>query len=691
MYFRALLFTLALGSSFVLAQSSKPLTAELLAELTGIVPGKSLTLGIKLTHEEGSHSYWVNPGGPGKPTALNWKLPDGFKASEPQWPTPHAMEFFDSINYGFEKEAVVLVKVETPSTLPVGSSVDLAVIVNALVCKDNCQPVKAEASLRLPVVEAEIIQESTQDLFKQARANLPVGLSNWTVAASQENGKAVLQLTPGEGANPEPGKIYFFSRTLEIDTQKAQTAVKSGGVFRLELGTVEDSKLGEGLDGVITAESGWLKNKPEVKAFDLKLKFGGSVGSAAAEPTSATPAANVSPTTTGQGTLSLLLFAFLGGLILNIMPCVFPVIGIKILGFVQQAGENKKAVILHGLAYTLGVLVCFWVLALLVKLLGLSWGGQLQNAAFVLGLCYFFVIFGLNMAGVFEIGASAVGLANAVQHKSGLGRSFFDGLLATVVATPCSAPFLGPALAWAISLSTVQALLVFSVIGLGLSAPYLVMSAFPQLVKYLPRPGSWMESFKQGMSFLLIATSGWLLWTLAGLVDEQKHLLMTFGAVMVAFGCWVYGRWCLPYKSKQARTIGGITAIAAIAGALMIGWPQKKTASKLEWAAWSPALMADLADQGELVYVDFTARWCATCQVNKHVYSDPQVIAAFKKHDVKLVKADWTDENPEIKAVLKSFNQEAVPVNILYGPDGPIIVNTDNLFASEILDALSKL
>jgi thiol:disulfide interchange protein len=667
-------------------ESEKPLRAELVAENNGVAPGNAFTVAVKMIHAEGSHSYWVNPGGPGKPTELKWTLPAGFTAGEPQWPAPHAMEFFGSINYGFEKEAVALVEITPPQDLAVGSTAELKVVVDALVCKNNCRPVKADAALSLTAAADAAPNDASKALFADARSHLPVSIASWSITAASENSAAVLSLTPGEGANADPGKLYFFSRTLEFDTQKPQEWKQEGATWKVTLTTAEEAKLAAGLDGVITAEKGWLKDKPEVHAFDVKVNFGQSVGAAVDNSKSAAASKGGD-----LSTVTLLFFAFIGGLILNVMPCVFPVIGIKVLGFVQQAGENKRTVVLHGLAYTLGVLVCFWALALLVKVLGLSWGGQLQSAGFVLALCYFFVAFGLNMAGVFEFGTSAVGLANTVQHQSGLGRSFFDGLLATVVATPCSAPFLAPALAWAISLSTAQSLLVFTIIGLGLSTPYLLLSIFPGLVKLLPRPGAWMESFKQGMSFLLIATAGYMLWTLGGLVDEQKHLFIIFGSVLVAFACWVYGRWCLPHKSSTSRLTGTAVTILSVVGALVLGWPPNKSEKKVDWIAWTPGLVADLVDQGEIAYVDFTARWCATCQVNKHVYGDPKVIAAFEKKGIKLVKADWTDNNPEIAKALKALNQEAVPVNVLYSQAGTVLVNNDNLSAQEILDALGKL
>ncbi len=392
-----------------------------------------------------------------------------------------------------------------------------------------------------------------------------------------------------------------------------------------------------------------------------------------AQPASSGASASATPSGSFAG---YLLFAFIGGLILNIMPCVFPVLGIKIMGVVQQAGGDKKQVVLHGFAYTAGVLVSFLALGALVISLGKSWGFQLQSPPFVFGLAAFFLIFALNMAGVFEIGASAVGVGAELQAKHGFGGSFFSGLLATVVATPCSAPFLGTALGVTLTLPPAQAMLIFTFIGLGLASPFLLLSFVPNLVAALPRPGAWMESFKQGMSFLLFGTVAFLLWVLTGMVEGQPLLFLLFGLVLIAMGGWVYGRWSLPHKPARTRMLAVIIALLFIGGGLAAGWPEKTTATShsavteggLEWGVWSEAKVAELQKAGTPVYIDFTAKWCFTCQVNKRVYKDASLQALFAQHKVALLKADWTNEDPTIKDALNKLGKAAVPVNVLYIP-----------------------
>lgn len=437
--------------------------------------------------------------------------------------------------------------------------------------------------------------------------------------------------------------------------------------------------------------------EPDPAAGEIFAKVGGDSPAAVPAQTAAEPAIN------GGGErrsfFAYLLLGLLGGLILNIMPCVFPVLGIKVMGVVQQAGEDRKRVLLHGLAYTAGVLVSFWALGGLVVVLGKGWGFQLQYPSFNFGLCAFFLIFALNMAGVFEIGTSAVGLGANLQAQQGLKGSFFSGLLATIVATPCSAPFLGTALPFAVSLPPAPAMLMFTMIGLGLAAPFLVLSLSPRLVSALPRPGAWMESFKQGMSFLLFGTAAYFVWVLTGMVEGQPLLFLLLGLVVVALGCWVYGRWSLPHKPARTRLIAMIVTFAFVGGGLLVGWPRPEAAPQLDadakiveqglvWEVWSPEKVAALRAANTPVYIDFTAKWCLTCQVNKRVYKDPGLQALFQKHKVTLLKADWTNENPAIKKALDDLGKAAVPVNALYVPGEakphilPELLTVDNVSAA---------
>lgn len=395
-----------------------------------------------------------------------------------------------------------------------------------------------------------------------------------------------------------------------------------------------------------------------------------------------------------DGMAKLILFGFLGGLILNIMPCVFPVLGIKITSVVQQSGEDKKVILMHGLIYTLGVLVCFWALAAVFQGLkaagsNVGWGFQLQYAPFVFAIVLILAVFALNMAGLFEVGTSAVGVGGDLQRKSGLSGSFFSGLFATVVATPCAAPLLANALPVALALPLFSSLAFFTVIGLGLASPFLVLSLFPSLLKLLPRPGAWMESFKQGMSYLMLGAAAYFVWVLMGLISEESQRDLLIGLVLVAMACWIYGRWCVPHKPKKTQTKALITAVLTVVLGVWWAWPQPK---ETFWREWSPELVRTLHQDKKPVYVDFTARWCATCQVNHRVYKDESLKEEFKKRGITMLKADWTNPDDRISDALAELKRAAVPVNVLYipGRDEPLIL-PNNLTVENVKAALAEL
>jgi thiol:disulfide interchange protein DsbD len=374
------------------------------------------------------------------------------------------------------------------------------------------------------------------------------------------------------------------------------------------------------------------------------------------------------------------------------MPCVFPVLGIKILGFVNQAGHDKKKVVMHGLVFALGVLLSFWSLATVLAILRaggdkIGWGFQLQSPAFVFTLACVMLVFAMNMSGVFEFGLSATGVGSDLQMKSGYAGSFFTGVLATVVATPCSAPFLAPALGAALALSTLESFAIFTAIATGLAAPYLLLSIFPQAVKILPRPGAWMETFKQFMAFPLYATVGYLVWVLAGQTTDEGLQNVLFGLVLIALAIWVYGRWNAPGASAGRARFGvaGLVLVAAVG--LWLGWPHNAAARsaaamasgapEVVWEPWSKEAVAKLRAEGRPIYVDFTARWCATCQANKKLlFHNDEVLRTFAAKKIAALRGDWTNQDPRITAELAAYNRSAVPFNVIWlpGQEAPVIL-----------------
>jgi thiol:disulfide interchange protein DsbD len=322
----------------------------------------------------------------------------------------------------------------------------------------------------------------------------------------------------------------------------------------------------------------------------------------------------------------------------------------------------------------------------------LGWGFQLQSPVFVFGLAAVMLVFALNMSGLFEFGLSATGTGAGLQMKSGLTGSFFTGVLATVVATPCSAPFLAPALGAALALSTFQSFVVFTAIALGLSLPYLLLSAFPGAVKLLPRPGAWMETFKQFMAFPLYATVGYLVWVLAGQVTENGLLTVFFGLVLIAMGIWVYGRWRAPGSSPGRARFGLVGGLVLLALGAWTGWPQPPAPTDIAWEPWSAERVAQLRTEGRPVYVDFTARWCATCQANKKlVFGSAEVRRVFAEKKFATLRGDWTNRDPKITAELARWSRSAVPFDLIYLPGRPEPIELPELLtAGTVLDAVRK-
>jgi thiol:disulfide interchange protein DsbD len=504
----------------------------------------------------------------------------------------------------------------------------------------------------------------------------------------------------GAAAAHVPEGLHFFEEQALIDYAAPQTVTAGKGTWSLELATVPDAPADAAhLKGLLVAKNGWTAGEGYAAlAVDVPFAAAKAVGATvgATEGSAPAPGGSSAGATDGAaasaGLLGTVLLAFLGGVVLNLMPCVFPVLGIKVLGFVNQAGSDRGKIVLHGLVFTAGVLASFWALAgaLLALRAGgeqLGWGFQLQSAAFVYGMAIFMFVFALNLSGLFEVGLSATGAAAGLQSQEGLGGSFFTGMLATLVATPCSAPFLAPALGAALALSAVESLVVFTAIAVGLSAPYLLLSLFPSAVKLLPRPGAWMETFKQLMAFPLYATVGWLVWVLAAQTagDDYGLLMILFAFVLVAMAAWAYGRFGQAHGKPSRQRWGTAAALALLVAGVALGWPQPppavgssstgaggasgKGAYAVAWQPWSPEAVAAAQAAGRTIYVDFTARWCATCQTNKAaVFSSSEVLAELARRDVLLLKADWTNKDPRITQELAKFQRSAVPFNLLYHP-----------------------
>jgi thiol:disulfide interchange protein DsbD len=665
---------------------------SLVAEDASVQPGRPFTVALHLVHQPHWHTYWSNPG-TGLATSLTWALPPGWKAGEIQWPAPQVLrdDQKEVIGSGYDGDLFLPVTLTPSADGKAGSRVQIKATARWLMCNDICKPGQAVLSLELPVsMENPSVDPQWGPKLRAVLDNLPGADPGWNLTASKNAKSVELLVAPNRPGLPGPGTLHFFSSDglVAFDAPQVITAEANGG-SSLSLAISPDGPPdATRLIGVLTSDTGW---RPDGSLPGLKvdIPFGSNRGVSAPGATGATKpvphggTGGDGPTHSQSSSFAGTLFlAFFGGLILNLMPCVFPVLGIKILGFVNQAGHSRGKVAAHGLVFSAGVILSFWVLAGILAVLRaggdrLGWGFQLQSPVFIFGLAAVMLIFGLNMSGVFEFGLTATAVGGDLQSKSGLAGSFFTGVLATLVATPCSAPFLAPALGAALTLSTVQSFTIFTVIAIGLSLPYLLLSVFPQAVRVLPRPGAWMETFKQFMAFPLYATVGYLLWVLAGQVQEYGLLSAFLGLVLVAMGVWIYGRWRAPGASAGRARFGLVAGLVLIGLGAWTGWPHPPGATDIIWEKWSPETVERLRADGRIVYVDFTARWCATCQANKRlVFHSDDVLRIFRDRHIATVRGDWTNQDPRITAELAKYRRSAVPFNLVWlpGREAPVIL-----------------
>ncbi len=654
---------------------------------------REVVVGLRLVHLPHWHTYWLAPG-TGYPTSLEWQLPPGWSAGPIRWPAPHRV--YDSAKNlagnGYEDVVTLPVTLTPPPGLAPDQPLVLRAKAEWLMCKDVCIPGSASVSLTLTptapgaMTTANVTDSDAGEHLLATLDALPLPLpAAWLAtaarpAASTAKGAPAktlrLNLRAADGKTAVPADPWFFAadETIAYDAPQLRLAGTPAQEWTADLavpGFIETTPTR--LVGVLTFASGPayaldLPIEPETPSATSSATAppGASAANAAADPVSLPP---------------LLLLAFVGGLILNLMPCVFPVLGLKVLGFVQQAGSDRKKITAHGLVFTSGVLLSFWTLAGVLALLRaggeqLGWGFQLQEPAFVFVMALVLLAFALNLSGVFEFALRATALGGDLQQKQGLSGSFFTGVLATVVATPCSAPFLAPALGAALALPVVASFAVFTAIALGLSAPYLVLAAFPAAVRALPRPGAWMEGFKQGMAFLLYGTVGLMVWILAGQLSADGLLSALLALTGLAFALWLYGRATAPgARPTTARRVSFVLSFVLVAAAAAYGWPRSATPTDLVWEPWSAERVAALRAEGRPIYVDFTARWCFTCQTNKKaVFAGPgsgEVLKTFRDQNVATLRADWTNRDPLITAELARWSRAAVPFNLVYLPGAP--------------------
>jgi thiol:disulfide interchange protein/DsbC/DsbD-like thiol-disulfide interchange protein len=655
----ALLAFPLLGMAAPPEAATEHVQARLVSSQGTVAPGQRFTVALEQNIKSHWHTYWLNPGDSGQATTLEWS---GTQAGAIQWPTPTVQAIGPLVNYGYEGRVALLVDVTVPAGAKPGSRFKPAAEVRWLVCKDVCIPEQVSLGLELPVAaEAKAGPDAAQ--IEEWRAAIPKPAP---FAAQLKPAPQGFRLS---GPTAGVTKAYFFADTWGAVAHSAPQALKAdAGGWSLDIPAGDEPvKAGQPLSGVVVlttagGEQAWTVSAP--------MPEGAGKGPGPADLSApAADAAAPAPAPEGDlGLLPALALALVGGLILNLMPCVFPVLSIKALALVREG--NHKA---EGLAYTAGVLASFAALAAVLIALRaggqqVGWGFQFHSPVFVLVVAYLLFLVGLNLSGFFDVGGSFTGIGSSLAARQGLAGSFFTGVLAAVVATPCTAPFMGAALAFALAQPAAVMLAVFLALGLGLALPFLVLAFWPAAQRWLPRPGAWMDKFKQLLAFPMYAAVVWLLWVLAQQAGPDGVAMALGGLVLIAFGLW----W---RNASGGSAVGTAAAVAGVVLALgLSSWIKPVSADVATSAAstheaYSAERLAELRAQNKPVFVNMTASWCISCLVNERVaLSRPEVKDAFAKAGIAYLKGDWTREDPKITAVLKAHGRSGVPLYLYYAP-----------------------
>ncbi|WPH14756.1 protein-disulfide reductase DsbD family protein [Variovorax paradoxus] len=697
--------------------------AELVAHAPeGVAPGAPVWVGLQITHQPEWHTYWKNAGDSGLPTELNWTLPSGVAAGDIAWPVPRKIPVGNLANYGYEGTVLLPVPLEVssnfkpPLALGAGAStLDVRLKASWLVCRKECIPEEGEFTLALPLQGSTALHKADFDAAQAAQPQ-PLGKPG----AVEVSGNTLQVRLEGLPASAHGKTLGFFPETPELirtaaESGKDWTQNWQGGTWTATLPLADQRSASPTTLPLVVALAESDRQPGQHVAWRAEAPVSGSwpaaapraevspalqaalAANAAAAPSS--PASELPP----QPTVTLmaaLLGALLGGLLLNLMPCVFPILAIKVLGFARQAG-NHSAHRTAGLAYTAGVM--FSMLALGGAMLALraagaqlGWGFQLQSPAVVAALAALFTLIGLNLAGVFEFGRAAPLSLCSAQARHPIANDFLSGVLAVVIASPCTAPFMGVSLGFAIGLPATQALLLFAALGLGLALPYLVAGFIPAVALLLPRPGPWMNTLRRLLAFPMFATVAWLVWVLG-----QQSGIDGAGTLLALLVCMAAIVWALTLRGRTRLVIATLmvafTAVLAAAigrNVLQTVEPARLAATTAgqRWQPWSAARVAELTGAGQPVFIDFTAAWCVTCQYNKKAtLADAEVLADFDSKKVAMLRADWTRRDPAITAALTALGRSGVPLYVLQAPGKAPVVLTEILGKDEVRAALAKL
>jgi thiol:disulfide interchange protein/DsbC/DsbD-like thiol-disulfide interchange protein len=669
------------------AEPDHPIVKASLLAGGSAVPGQTLTVALRQQIPPGWHTYWVNPGDAGEAAAIEWKLPQGYRAGPILWPLPTAVAIGPFTNYAYENEAILLADIAVPKDAS-GQAV-LSATARWQVCKEICVPEESKLSLTVPVAEAGAAPASSPDaaLISRARQSLPGPLPEGA-AFSVEGARIFLKIPGLAGSAGQIRSARFFPRhDGDINNSAPQEFSVAGGDLYLVMSSGETSPGAiRSLDGDLALE-GRLSGGQERRGYAVTASPGAGAappaespglqqGQSTKSPDAATP--QNGGQSVGLGFVAALASAFLGGLILNLMPCVFPVLALKAVSFATPGGHGSHSHAAHGGAYLAGVMISFAALA--AALIGLraagtgfGWGFQFQSPHFVLGMAALFFILGLSLSGVFSLGASFAGVGDDLARRQGAAGFFFTGVLATIAATPCTAPFMGAAVAYALAQPPAQSFTVLMALGLGFGAPMTLLSAVPFLRRLMPRPGPWMETLKELFAFLLYASAAWMVWVLS--IQQGSDGVLAAGAALTgtAFAAWLLGRSQRNGDGLAMRLAAPAAAAAVLFFSLSLihAGSQKALARPSDPEPFTYARLNAALAKGSPVFVNVTAAWCITCKVNEHMaLSSERVADAMKERGVVYLKGDWTNGDPEITKLLDSFGRKGVPLYLFF-PGGP--------------------
>lgn len=686
----AFLLLLAAGpKSFAVSNSAdaQHLRVQLVLPSTALVRGQPTNAGLYFKLEPGWHVYWKNAGDSGEPPRIKWTLPDGVTAGPLQFPAPKRLPLGPLMDFGYEDEVLFPFSI-TAGPAAKGNEAILHAKVDWLVCREVCIPGKAELETKRLLADSPGNPSSVPadaSLYERLGNRVPPpppatfkagfqpnahGFRLTVLTGQKETQAAFFPADQNIVDNPAPQKVTATSQGLTLDLKKDANLTTNPAQLR---GVIELSG-GRAYD--IAAAAGAPAAATPVPETGSESANAGSTSNTAG---SANSAPQVSST---PGLGRIVALAFLGGLILNLMPCVFPVLFIKGLALVQSGSEERRRLRMHGLVYTAGILVSFWILvAVLLALRGagarLGWGFQFQSPVFLSLMAGLLFLLGLSLAGQFEIGLSLTSAGGSLAAKQGYSGSFFTGVLAVIVATPCTAPFMGAAIGYALAQPAAVTFAVFTALALGLATPYAILTLQPAWTRVLPRPGAWMEVLRQAVSVPIFGTAIWLAWVLANAYGPTLLAALLAGFLLIAIAGWFLGRW----PAKRWATVSASVILLCVVWLCFVApnelaETQSDRQSKLyvfgvgtHWEPWSAEAVQRYRSQGHPVFVDFTASWCLSCQVNERVaLTKPEVVKAFEDAHVALLKADWTQHDDAITDALSKLGRSGVPAYVLYVP-----------------------